>query len=296
MGVDNSRTRENERKGGATSTIIKQGEGKTNDKDERDRTTHTPHTHRTRPPSPLKSIPSHDVATGQVLHLLARLHEETTLGHTHGHLDTATRPNGQARVAGLAVDGEKVQIIVEASENRFELVECGQVAVMARGKRVVVGVAVGVVGLVTVVSMTASPPTPAWMIPSRGCQQVRTVTSHRRERVLTQTKSESNHLRYFSLDIQVESISYNDTVGFPARLGTTYHRILQQATPRIHHVRPFWEGFWDHGRRIQLGELGFTRTISDTPKKAPFRIGTRGKEGPILGCVLFSVASEWVGG
>ena len=53
-----------------------------------------------------------DVAIGEPLDLLAGLDEETAVRDADGHAAPILQPHGQAREARLAVDGQKVQVIV----------------------------------------------------------------------------------------------------------------------------------------------------------------------------------------
>lgn len=52
-----------------------------------------------------------------VLHLLARLHQQAAGGDLDRPLPAVARPHVQARVAGAAVDGEGVQVVVEARQH-----------------------------------------------------------------------------------------------------------------------------------------------------------------------------------
>lgn len=73
--------------------------------------------------------PSLDEAAGNVLELLAGLHEEVVSG---GHADgdaaaCVARPDVETRVAAAAVDGEEVEVRVEAGEDGVERAVLGEV-------------------------------------------------------------------------------------------------------------------------------------------------------------------------
>ncbi len=58
------------------------------------------------------------VPARQVLHLPPRLHEEAALGDAHHHPPAVAQPYEEPRVARAAVDGEEVEVVVEARQHR----------------------------------------------------------------------------------------------------------------------------------------------------------------------------------
>ncbi len=55
------------------------------------------------------------MAIGEPLNLLARLDEQTAAGDAHRHAPAVLQPHCQPREAGLAVDGQEVEVVVVPS-------------------------------------------------------------------------------------------------------------------------------------------------------------------------------------
>lgn len=61
--------------------------------------------------------PGKHMTTSEILYLLACLHEQAAVRDGHAALLALPRPQIQTGKSRLAVDGEEVQVVVEACEN-----------------------------------------------------------------------------------------------------------------------------------------------------------------------------------